>query len=69
MQEKHVGQASKLRVNLNKKPGVPVAQWLRLQLPLQGAWRQSLAGELRAHMLHATAKKKKTTYFLPPEWS
>ena len=29
-------------------------------LPLQGAWVQSLVGELRSHMQHAVAKKKKT---------
>ena len=28
-------------------------------LPLQGAWVQSLLGELRSHKLHSTSKKKK----------
>ena len=28
-------------------------------LPVQGAWVQSLVGELRSHMLHGVAKKKK----------
>ena len=28
-----------------------VVQWLKLQLPMQGAWVQSLARELRSHML------------------
>ena len=28
-----------------------VAQWLRPQLPMQGAWVQSLVGEQRAHMI------------------
>ena len=28
----------------------PVVQWLRLCLPMQGVWVQSLVGELRFHM-------------------
>ena len=28
-----------------------VVQWLRLHLPMQGVWVQSLVGELRSHML------------------
>ena len=27
---------------------------------MQGAWVQSLVGEIRSHMLHSKAKKKKT---------
>ena len=27
-----------------------MGQWLRLCLPMQGAWIQSLVGELRSHM-------------------
>ena len=38
-----------------------VVQWLRLHLPLQAARVQSLAGELRSHMLHGTAKTNKQT--------
>ena len=34
-----------------------VVQWLRLHLPMQGAWVQSLVGELRSHMLSGTSKK------------
>ena len=36
-----------------------VAQGLGLQLPLQGAWVQSLVGELRSHMPCGVAKKNK----------
>ena len=38
-----------------------VVQWLRLHLPLQAARVQSLAGELRSHMLRGTAKTNKQT--------
>ena len=35
-------------------------QWLRLHtLPMQGAWIQSLVGEIRSHKPHGMAKKKK----------
>ena len=37
-------------------PGGPVVKTV---LPMQGAWVQSLVRELRSHMLHSTAKKKK----------
>ena len=37
-------------------PGMSVARTL---LPLQGAWVQSLFGELRSHMPHDMAKKIK----------
>ena len=40
-------------------PGSPVVDSV---LPLQGAWVQSLAGELKAHMPHGMAKKKKKEY-------
>ena len=36
-----------------------MVQWLRLHLPMQGARVQSLAGELRSHMLCSVAKTKK----------
>ena len=32
-------------------------QWLRLCLPMQGVWVQSLLGMLRAHMLHGQKTK------------
>ena len=34
-------------------------QWLGLWLPLQGAQVRSLAAEVRSHMWHSMAKKKK----------
>lgn len=34
-----------------------VGRWLRL--PTQRVWGQSLLGELRPHMLHGTAKKRR----------
>ena len=34
-------------------------QWLRLALPLQGVRVRSLFGELRCHVPHSAAKKKK----------
>ena len=35
-------------------PGTSLAvQWLRLCLPVQGVWVQSLVGELRSHMPHS----------------
>ena len=37
---------------------IPVVQWLRSVLPLQGAWVQSLVGELRSCMLHRKKKKE-----------
>lgn len=37
----------------------PKVQWLRLVLPMQGAWVQSLARELGSFMLRNAAKKKK----------
>ena len=36
-----------------------VVQWLRFELPMQGAQVQSLNGELRSHMTHSMAKKLK----------
>ena len=36
-----------------------VVQWLRLHTSVQGAWVQPLVRELRSHMLHGMAKKKK----------
>ena len=33
-----------------KRGDFPGSQWLRLQLPLQEMWVQSLVGELRSHM-------------------
>ena len=34
------------------KPGTSlVAQWLRIHLPMQGTWVQSLVSKLRPHML------------------
>ena len=35
-----------------------VVQQLRLALPLQGVWVQSLVGELGSHMQPSVAKKK-----------
>lgn len=32
----------------------PVAQWLRIHLPIQGTWVRSLAWELRSHMLQSS---------------
>ena len=32
-----------------------VAQWLRIHLPMQGTWIQSLLGELRPHMLQGNS--------------
>ena len=44
--------------NLNVKNLMPgtflVVQWLRLCLPMQGTWVESLVQELRYHMLGAT---------------
>ena len=40
--------------------GLPLAtQWSGAALPLQGARVQSLVRELRSHMAHSMAKKKK----------
>ena len=36
-----------------------VVQWLRIHLAIHRTWVQSLARELRSHMLHSSAKKKK----------
>ena len=36
----------------------PMVQWLRLCLPMQGAWVRSLVRELRSHMLHRRDKEK-----------
>ena len=36
-----------------------MVQWLRLHLPMQGEQVQSLARELRSHMLCSVAKAKK----------
>ena len=36
----------------NKELTSPLVQWLRLCTPNQGAWVQSLVGELDSHMLH-----------------
>ena len=41
-----------------------VGQWLRLKLPLQGAWVQSLVGELRS--CKPKKKKKKGGEIIPP---
>ena len=43
-----------------KYPGVPV---VNTALLVQGAQVQSLAKELRFHILHSTAKKKKIVFF------
>ena len=51
-----------------------VVQWLKLQLPMQGAWVQSLARELRSHMLqfssvaqsYLTLCDPKTQHVRPP---
>ena len=32
-------------------------QWLRLSLPMQGVWVQSLARDLRSHMPHGQKTK------------
>ena len=37
-----------------------VVQWLRIHLAIHGTWVQSLARELRSHMLHSSAKNKKS---------
>ena len=34
-------------------------QWLRLMLPMQGAWVQPLVRELRSQMLWGVGKRKK----------
>ena len=34
-----------------------VVQWLRLNLPMQGVWVQSLVGELRSHTPHGQKTK------------
>ena len=34
-----------------------MGQWLRICLPMQGAWIQSLVGELRSHMPCGVARK------------
>ena len=36
----------------NQKGTSLVVQWLRICLPMQGTWVQSLLGELRSHMFH-----------------
>ena len=33
---------------------LPVGQWLRIHLPMQGSWVWSLVGELRLHMLQGS---------------
>ena len=54
----------------NKKPYFWVlvlaslaVQWLRLAIPMQGAWVRSLLGELRSHVLQSVAKKKTLLFF------
>ena len=37
---------------------IPVVQWLRSVLPLQGAWVQSLVRELRSCVLHRKKKEE-----------
>ena len=41
-----------------------VIQWLRLCLPMQRLWVQSLVGELRSHMPQAKKPKHKTEAIL-----
>ena len=36
----------------------PMVQWLRLCLPMQGAWVRSLVRELRSHILHRRDEEK-----------
>ena len=43
-----------------------VVQWLRLALPKQGLWVQSLVGELRCHMWQPKVKRKKPPKQLRP---
>ena len=38
-----------------------LVQWLRLRLPMQGVWVQSLVGELRSHMPRG---QRKQTYYI-----
>ena len=47
---------------------LPVVQWLRICLAMQGAWVQSLVGELRSYTLqllnmHATMKTHNSQNF------
>ena len=44
---------------MNKRGISLVAQWLRLCLPMQGVWVQSLVGELRFRMLRGMDKTNK----------
>jgi len=37
-----------------------VVQQLRLNLPMQGVWVQSLTGKLRSHMMGGKKKNKKS---------
>ena len=52
-----------------------VVQWLRICLPVQGMWVQSLVGELRSHMqlsLHTATKthdSQKKEKFYSASWS
>ena len=41
-----------------------MVQWLRLHLPMQGLWVQSLVGEIRSHMSWAENPKRKTDAIL-----
>ena len=48
-----------LQYKIYLKWGTSLAvQWLELWLPLQGAWVQSLVGEVGSHMLCGSVKKK-----------
>ena len=46
-----------LQCCLKKKTSLAV-RGLRFPAPMQGAWVQSLVGQLRSHMLHSTSKNK-----------
>ena len=51
---------NKSRQKKKREPSLAV-QWLRLPLPLQRVWVQSLVGELKSHMTQGQKPEHKTT--------
>ena len=53
----HSGDSLEISLKI-KDAGTSLAvQWLRLRLPMQGVWVQSLVGELGSHMPHGQKKQ------------
>ena len=51
--------SSKTSLELTQRGTLLAVQWLRLHLPMQGVWVQSLVRELRSHMPRGQKKLPK----------